>query len=261
MMKVVILAGGFGTRIGEESVVRPKPMIEIGEKPILWHIMKIYSYYGFDEFIICVGYKGYQIKEYFANYFLHESDVTFDFDGGEKRAIHSHTAEPWKVTLLDTGIETQTGGRIRRIRNYLGNERFMLTYGDGVADIDLKKLLDFHQSHGKLATVTAVRPLGRFGALRINKDARVERFQEKTEGNNSWINGGFFVLEPGVLDYIEGDQMPFEDEPVRKLAKESQLMAYEHNGFWQPMDTMREKNMLDELWRSGKAPWKVWQNG
>lgn len=258
-MKVVILAGGLGTRIGEESSIRPKPMIEIGEKPILWHIMKIYAHYGFDEFIICVGYKGYQIKEYFANYFLHESDVTFDFDGGEKRIIHSHTAEPWKVTLVDTGMGTQTGGRIKRIKNYLGNETFMLTYGDGVGDINIQELLKFHRSHGRLATVTAVRPLGRFGALRIKKDTMVERFQEKTEGNSSWINGGFFVLEPKVIDYIEGDQMPFENDPARKLAKEGQLVAKKHNGFWQPMDTLREKNMLDNLWRSGKAPWKVWQ--
>lgn len=258
-MKVVILAGGLGTRIGEESMVRPKPLIEIGEKPILWHIMKGYSHYGFNEFVICVGYKGYQIKEYFANYFLHESDVTFDFDGGEKRIIHSHTAEPWKVSLVDTGIETQTGGRIKRVKQYLNNETFMMTYGDGVADIDIKELVGFHRAHGKLATVSAVRPLGRFGALRISKGSAVERFQEKTEGNNSWINGGFFVLEPKVIDYIEGDQMPFENDPVRKLAKEGQLMANKHSGFWQPMDTMREKNMLEDLWRSGKAPWKVWK--
>jgi len=258
-MKVVILAGGYGTRIGEESAIKPKPMIEIGEKPILWHIMKGYSHYGFNEFIICLGYKGYQIKEYFANYFLHESDVTFDFDGGEKKIIHSHTAEPWKVTLVDTGIETQTGGRIKKVKKYLSNATFMLTYGDGVGDVNIKELLAFHRSHGKLATVTAVRPLGRFGALRINRDTKVERFQEKTEGNNSWINGGFFVLEPKVIDYIKGDNMPFENEPVRKLAKAGQLMANKHNGFWQPMDTMREKAMLEELWRSGKAPWKVWK--
>lgn len=258
-MKVVILAGGLGTRIGEETAIRPKPMIEIGEKPILWHIMKTYSHYGFNEFVICVGYKGYQIKEYFANYFLHESDVTFGFDGGEKKIIHCHKAEPWKVTLVDTGMDTQTGGRLKRVGKYLGDETFFFTYGDGVGDINIKELLKFHRSHGKLATVTAVRPMGRFGALRINKESLVERFQEKTEGNNSWINGGFFVLEPKVLDYIEGDQMPFENDPVKRLAKEGQLMSNKHNGFWQPMDTIREKNLLENLWKSGKAPWKVWK--
>jgi len=258
-MKAVILAGGLGTRIGEESGVRPKPMIEIGEKPVLWHIMKIYAHYGFNEFIVCVGYKGYQIKEYFRNYFLHESDVTFNFDGEEKKVIHSHTAEPWQVTLVDTGLETQTGGRLKRVRKYLGDETFMFTYGDGVADINIKELVDYHRAHGKLATVTAVRPLGRFGALRINKNSCVDRFQEKTEGNSSWINGGFFVLEPGVIDYIDGDETPFEDMPVTKLSKEGQLMAFKHNGFWQPMDTLREKNILENLWKSGKAPWKVWK--
>jgi len=259
-MKVVILAGGLGTRIGEESSVKPKPMIEIGERPILWHIMKIYAHYGFRDFVICVGYKGYQIKEYFANYFLHESDVTFDFDnGGEKKAIHRHTAEPWKVTLVDTGLETQTGGRLKRVAKYLDEGTFLFTYGDGVGDINIRELLEFHKSHGKLATVTGVRPLGRFGALRISKENSVERFQEKTEGNSSWINGGFFVLEPKVLDYIKGDEMPFENDPVRRLTKDSELMAYKHHGFWQPMDTLRERNMLEELWQSGKAPWKVWQ--
>ncbi|MBN3033563.1 MAG: glucose-1-phosphate cytidylyltransferase [Candidatus Saganbacteria bacterium] len=257
-MKVVILAGGQGTRIGEESYLKPKPMLDIGEKPILWHIMKGYSHYGFNEFVICVGYKGYLIKEYFRNYFLHESDVTFNFNKGEKKVIHSHTAEPWEVTLVDTGLETQTGGRLKRVKEYLGNEPFMFTYGDGVADINLKELLDFHRAHGKLATVTAVRPLGRFGALRISKENTVERFLEKTEGNYTWINGGFFVLDPKVIDYIEGDQMAFENMPVKRLAKEGQLMAYKHNGFWQPMDTLREKNMLEELWRSGQAAWKVW---
>ncbi len=256
-MKVVILAGGLGTRIGEESSFKPKPMIEVGEKPILWHIMKIYAHYGFNDFVICVGYKGYQIKEYFKNYFLHESDITFDFNGGEKTIVHSHKAEPWKVTLVDTGMDTQTGGRLKRVKKYLGDESFMFTYGDGVGDINIKEVLDFHQAHGKLATVTAVRPLGRFGALSIKENC-VKRFQEKTEGNNSWINGGFFILEPKVIDYIEGDHMPFEDVPVRKLAKEGQLMAYKHNGFWQPMDTVREKKMLENLWRSGNPPWKVW---
>ncbi|MFA5876409.1 MAG: glucose-1-phosphate cytidylyltransferase [Candidatus Margulisiibacteriota bacterium] len=258
-MKVVILAGGLGTRIGEESSLRPKPMIEIGEKPILWHIMKTYAHFGFNEFVICLGYKGYMIKEYFANYFLHESDVTFSFTGEESRVVHSHTAEPWRVTLVDTGIDSQTGGRIKRIQQYLKDETFMLTYGDGVGDINIKALIDFHRSQKKLATVTAVRPLGRFGALSIDANNRVVRFQEKTEGDNSWINGGFFVLEPKVIDYIAGDQMAFEDAPVRQLAKEDQLAAYKHGGFWQPMDTMREKNLLENLWHSGKAPWKVWK--
>lgn len=258
-MKVVILAGGLGTRIGEETGVRPKPMIELGERPILWHIMKIYSHYGFNKFIICVGYKGYQIKEYFANYFLHESDVTFKFAGGETRVVHSHTAEPWEVTIVDTGIETQTGGRIKRVKKYLENKTFMLTYGDGVANVNIKELLRFHRSHKKLATVTAVRPLGRFGALSIRSDNRVSKFEEKTEGTNSWINGGFFVLEPKVIDYIEGDHVPFEGDPLRKLAKEDQLMAYKHDGFWQPMDTLREKRLLEDLWNSGKAPWKIWK--
>ncbi len=258
-MKVVILAGGFGTRIGEETMLKPKPMIDVGYKPILWHIMKIYAHYGFNEFVICLGYKGYQIKEYFANYFLHESDVTYKYEDKVKRVIHTHKAEPWQVTLVDTGLETTTGGRLKRVKKYLGNESFMFTYGDGVGDVDIRELLKFHRSHGKLATVTAVRPLGRFGALSIKKDNQVGKFQEKTEGNNSWINGGFFVLEPAVIDYIEGDETPFESTPVRKLAKEGQLMAFRHAGFWQPMDTLREKNLLEELWKSGKAPWKVWQ--
>ncbi|PIS28292.1 glucose-1-phosphate cytidylyltransferase [Candidatus Saganbacteria bacterium CG08_land_8_20_14_0_20_45_16] len=257
-MKVVILAGGLGTRISEESVVKPKPMIEIGERPMLWHIMKIYAYYGFKDFIICLGYKGYQIKEYFANYFLHESDVTFNFDGQETKIVHSHKAEHWQVTLVDTGLETSTGGRLKRVGKYLDQETFLFTYGDGVGDINIRESFDFHRAHGKLATVTAVRPLGRFGALRISKENGVERFQEKTEGNNSWINGGFFVLEPKVLDYIDGDAISMEGEPVKRLAKEGNLMAYKHNGFWQPMDTLREKNMLEELWKSGQAPWQVW---
>jgi len=260
-MKVVILAGGFGTRIGEESVVRPKPMIEIGEKPILWHIMKGYAQYGYNEFIVCLGYKGYQIKEYFANYFLHESDVTFDFTGGSEKTIHNSKVEPWKVTLVNTGLDTLTGGRIKKVRPYIGNEPFMLTYGDGVADIDIKKLLNFHQSHRKLATVTAVQPLGRFGALSVGSDNRVERFQEKAQGDNSWINAGFFVLQPKVFDYIDGDNILFEKEPVEKLSKEGELMAFKHTGFWHPMDTLRDKNYLDNLWQAHKAPWKVWQNG
>ncbi|MBU0502527.1 MAG: glucose-1-phosphate cytidylyltransferase [Candidatus Margulisbacteria bacterium] len=257
-MKVVILAGGYGTRIGEESAVKPKPMIDIGERPILWHIMKIYAHYGFREFVICLGYKGYQIKEYFANYFLHESDITFNFDGQEERMVHRHKAEPWKVTLVDTGIKVSTGGRIKRAEKYLGGEPFMLTYGDGVCDVNIKELLKFHQHHGKLATVTAVRPLGRFGALSIKADSQVSRFQEKTEGNNSWINGGFFILSPKVLDYIKDENVPFENDPVRKLAKSGELMAYKHDGFWQPMDTLREKKILEDLWETGAAPWKVW---
>jgi glucose-1-phosphate cytidylyltransferase len=259
-MKVVILAGGFGTRIGEESLLRPKPMIEIGDKPILWHIMKSYSFYGFNQFVICLGYKGYQIKEYFANYFLHEADVTFDFTSGSgKTIIRNHSAEPWQVTLVDTGIETLTGGRIKKIEHYLDCEPFMLTYGDGVSNINLQELLNFHRSHGKFATVTAVRPIGRFGALSIRDDKSVAKFQEKAEGDNSWINGGFFVLDPKVIAYIEGDHILFEREPVQKLAQDGQLMAYQHNGFWQPMDTLREKNLLENLWNRGQAPWKAWK--
>lgn len=256
-MKVVILAGGYGTRIGEETSIKPKPMIEVGDKPILWHIMKGYSFYGFNEFVVCLGYKGYQIKEYFANYHLHESDVTFDFSTGSEKFVHNTVAEPWKVTLVNTGIETLTGGRIKRIKQYLGNETFMLTYGDGVADVNLKELVKFHKDHGKLSTVTAVQPLGRFGALSITDKNRVEKFQEKV-GENSWINAGFFVLEPKVIDYIEGDSILFEKEPVQRLSQEGRLMAYKHTGFWHPMDTLRDKNYLEELWRSGKAPWKVW---
>ena len=258
-MKAVILAGGLGTRIGEESVVRPKPMIEIGEKPILWHIMKLYSFHGVNEFVICLGYKGYQIKEYFANYFIHEADVTYDFSGGQKVTTHTQKAEPWRVTLVNTGNETATGGRLRRVKKYLNNEPFMLTYGDGVSDVDIKELLKYHQSHGKLATVTAVRPAGRFGSLNIRSDGNVNKFQEKTEGENSWINGGFFVFQPEVIDYILGDKILLEKEPLEKLSSTGQLKAFKHHGFWQPMDTMREKVMLENLWQSGKAPWKVWK--
>ncbi|MFA6548456.1 MAG: glucose-1-phosphate cytidylyltransferase [Candidatus Margulisiibacteriota bacterium] len=258
-MKVVILAGGLGTRISEESIIKPKPLVEIGEKPVLWHIMKIYSHYGYNDFVICLGYKGYQVKEYFANYFLHESDVTFDFTSANKRVIHNHNAEPWRVTLVNTGNESATGGRVKRIKNYVGNEAFMLTYGDGVADIDVHALVACHKKHGKIATVTATRPVGRFGALNIGKDGAVKKFQEKAEGENSWINAGFFVMEPAIFDYIESDLVALEKEPLSKLAGEGQLDAYKHNGFWQPMDTMREKGLLEDLWRSGKAPWKVWQ--
>lgn len=254
-MKVVILAGGYGTRISEESHLKPKPLIEIGEKPILWHIMKLYTFYGFHEFIICLGYKGYKIKEYFSDYHLHESDVTFDFNKNGKMNIHCHTAEPWKVTLIDTGLETMTGGRVKRIRDYVGNETFMLTYGDGLSDIDIRELVKFHKKHGKLATVTAVQPAGRFGALLIDSE-RVVSFQEKPKGEGGWINGGFFVLEPQVFDYIENDSTVFEEGPLRKLSENSELMAYKHTGFWQPMDTLRDKNLLEHLWKSGNAFWK-----
>lgn len=258
-MKVVILAGGLGTRLGEETVLRPKPMLEIGEKPILWHIMKSYSFYGFNDFVICVGYKSYQIKEYFANYFLHESDVTFDFCDGRKEVVHSHAAEAWKVTLVNTGLGTQTGGRIKRVSKYLKNEPFMMTYGDGVADINLKELADYHRTHGKLATVTAVKPKGRFGALSVDKNNKVKRFQEKPEGDNTWISGGFFVFQPEVLGYINDDSTPLEGGPLEKIVTQGQLVAYRHAGFWQPMDTLREKNLLENLWDTGKAPWKVWK--
>lgn len=257
-MKIVILAGGLGTRIGEESVIRPKPMIEIGEKPILWHIMKLYSFYGVNEFIICLGYKGYQIKEYFANYFLHESDVTFDFSDGKKVVTHSHNAEPWKVTLVNTGMEVGTGGRLKRVKKYLDDGPFMLTYGDGVGDVNIQELLKYHKSHGRLATVTAVRPAGRFGSLSIHTDGKVDKFQEKTEGENSWINGGFFVFQPEVIDFIKDDNVLLEKEPLEKISAAGELRAYKHAGFWQPMDTMREKVLLENLWQSGRAPWKVW---
>ncbi|MBI5399112.1 glucose-1-phosphate cytidylyltransferase [Candidatus Saganbacteria bacterium] len=258
-MKVVILAGGQGSRISEESALKPKPMIEIGEKPILWHIMKTYAHFGYNDFVICLGYKGYQIKEYFANYFLHESNVTFDFKAGGEISIHNHKAEPWKVTLVDTGLETMTGGRMRRIKEYLNSELFMLTYGDGLGDVNIVELVKFHQASGKLATVTAAQPSGRFGAMDINEQGQVKVFQEKPSGDNSWINAGFFVLQPKVLDYIDGDDVLWEKEPLANLAKDGQLMAYRHDGFWQPMDTLREKNILENLWQTGQAPWRVWK--
>lgn len=258
-MKVVILAGGYGTRISEESHLKPKPMIEIVEKPILWHIMKQYSHYGYTDFIICLGYKGYVIKEYFAHYFLHESDVTFDFRKSNLREIHTHSVEPWKVTLVNTGNDTMTGGRVKRIRAYTENQPFMLTYGDGVSDIDIRKLAAYHNSHGKLATISAAQPGGRFGALDLAKNDRVRGFREKPKGDGGWINAGFFVFEPGIFDYIEGDQTIFENEPLENLAKNGELVAYKHRGFWQPMDTLRDKNQMESLWRSGKAPWKVWE--
>jgi len=256
-MKVVILAGGMGTRISEETHLKPKPMIDIGDKPILWHIMKLYSHYGFNDFIICLGYKGYVIKEYFSNYALHNCDVTFDI-ANHNLKIHANKAEPWKVTLVDTGFETMTGGRIKRVKSYIGDEPFMMTYGDGVAEINIEDLLAFHKGHGKIATITAVQPIGRFGALQINEERQVQAFQEKPEGDGSWINGGFFVLEPQIFDYIKDDTTFFEHEPLESLAKSNNLVAYKQRGFWQPMDTLRDKNQLEELWASKKAPWKVW---
>jgi glucose-1-phosphate cytidylyltransferase len=258
-LKVVILAGGFGTRISEESHLKPKPMIEIGEKPILWHIMKIYSHYGFNDFIICLGYKGYLIKEYFAHYFLHESDITFDFSNANQQIVHNQTVEPWRVTLVNTGLETMTGGRIKRIRNYIGEDTFMLTYGDGVADVNIHELLDFHKSHGKLATITASQLGGRFGALNLLEENIVDVFKEKPKGDKSWVNAGFFVLESKVFDYIKDDSTIFEKEPLENLAKDRELVAYKNLGFWQPMDTLRDKNLLEDLWKSGNAPWKFWK--
>ena len=256
-MKVVILAGGFGTRISEESHLKPKPMIEIGERPILWHIMKIYSHYGYNDFVICLGYKGYMIKEYFSNYFLHMSDVTFDMKNNSME-IHQRYAEPWKVTLVDTGMDSMTGGRIKRIAPYVGNEMFMLTYGDGVADIDIRALVAFHRGHGRNATVTATQPTGRFGALNFGGNDHVLSFQEKPAGDGSWINGGFFVFEPSLFDLLTDDSSVLERAPLEKLAQENNLLAYKHHGFWQAMDTLRDKTHLEALWQSGKAPWKVW---
>lgn len=256
-IKVVVLCGGFGTRLSEETDIKPKPMVEVGGRPILWHIMKIYSSYGFNDYIICLGYKGYVVKEYFSNYFLHQSDVTIDLR--ENRIdVHDSKAEKWRVTLVDTGLNTMTGGRVKRIMNYIGKETFMLTYGDAVADIDIKKLVEFHKSHGKLATITAVQPSGRFGALDLDSNGSVLEFKEKPKGDGSWINGGFFVLETKIFDYIQGDETYWEREPLENLAKDGELVAFEHKGFWQPMDTLRDKNQLDKLWGSGKPPWKKW---
>ncbi len=257
-MKAVILAGGLGTRISEETHLKPKPMIEIGGKPILWHVMKIYSAHGVNDFVICCGYRGYVIKEYFANYFLHMSDVTFDM-ASNKMQVHHQNAEPWKVTLLDTGEDTLTGGRLKRVVSHVKDEAaFCFTYGDGVADIDISAEIAFHKQHGKWATVTAVRPPGRFGALQMD-GSKVGGFTEKPRGDGGLINGGFFVLSPKCLDLIEGDQSSWEGEPLTKLAAMGQMMAFQHAGFWQPMDTLRDKNLLEDLWTSGKAPWKVWQ--
>lgn len=258
-MKVVILAGGYGTRISEESHLKPKPMIEIGERPILWHIMKIYSSHGFNDFIVCLGYKGYCIKEYFAHYFLHESDVTFDFKNQSNRITHHHSAEPWSVTLVNTGVETMTGGRVKRVREYIGNEPFMLTYGDGVSDVNIRALVDYHSAHGKLATVTSIQPAGRFGVLDLDDNNFVNGFKEKPKGDDAWINGGFFVMEPKVLDYISDDQTVMEKEPLERLSREHQLVSYKHPGFWHPMDTLRDKNYLEDLWKSNSAPWKTWE--
>jgi glucose-1-phosphate cytidylyltransferase len=256
-MKVVFLAGGHGTRISEETHLKPKPMVEIGGKPILWHLMKFYSSHGINDFIVCCGYKGYIIKEYFANYFLHMSDVTFDMSNNHMK-VHQQNAEPWTVTLVDTGEDTHTGGRLKRVASYLKNEKaFCFTYGDGLANVDITKLIKFHESHGRLATVTAVQPPGRYGALNRENDL-VTGFVEKPKGDGGWINGGFFVLSPKCIDYIDSDDTAWEQKPLKNIALKGELMAYEHKDFWQPMDTLREKNLLEELWESGKAPWKNW---
>lgn len=256
-MKVVILAGGLGSRLTEETDLRPKPMIEIGGKPILWHIMKIYSYYDINDFIICLGYKGYMIKEYFANYFLHTSDVTFIM-AENKMEIHKQYSEPWKVTLIDTGDKTMTGGRIKRVKDYLNNETFCFTYGDGVSNVNIKKLIAFHRQQGTFATLTTVKPPGRFGALDL-QGGKIIRFEEKPLGDGGWINGGYFVLEPQIFDYIEGDHTVWEREPLEQLTQQKQLSAFNHTGFWYPMDTLRDKMKLEELWTSGKRPWMVWK--
>lgn len=256
-MKVVLLAGGLGTRISEESHLKPKPMIEIGDKPMLWHIMKIYSYYGFNDFIICCGYKGYVIKEFFADYFLHMSDVTFDLKIN-KMTVHNNYSEPWTVTLVDTGLNTMTGGRIKRVQQYIGDETFMMTYGDGVGDVNISELINCHRKYNKIVTLTAVQPGGRFGALDINEENTINSFKEKSKEDGGWINAGFMVLEPEIFDYINGDETSFEKEPLESVAKEGNVKAFYHNNFWQCMDTLREKNLLENLWESGQAPWKVW---
>jgi glucose-1-phosphate cytidylyltransferase len=256
-MKAVILAGGLGTRISEETQLRPKPMVEIGGRPILWHLMKIYSAHGIHDFIVCLGYKGYIIKEYFANYFLHMSDVTIDMKEN-RMEVHQRYADPWRVTLVDTGDATMTAGRLKRVRGYLGDEAFCFTYGDGLANVDVRSLTAFHRDQGTLATVTTVQPPGRFGALNVVHN-RITGFREKPDGDGGWINGGFFVLSPGVFDYIEGDATVWEKAPVERLAHDGQLAAFRHTGFWQPMDTLRDRILLEELWSSGAAPWKIWQ--
>lgn len=256
-MKVVLLAGGLGTRLSEETALRPKPMVDIGDKPILWHIMKIYSHFGFNDFVICLGYKGYIIKEYFANYFLHQSDVVIDMKTNSM-TFHQSAAEPWNITLADTGKDSMTGGRIKRIQPYIGNEPFLLTYGDGVGNVDIKALLEFHQTQKKSLTVTAVQPSGRFGALNIDGSLSVTSFLEKPKGDGSWINGGFFVCEPDVFNYISGDATVFEKEPMEKIARDGKMVAYKHTGYWKPMDTLRDKQELEAEWNSGRAPWKMW---
>lgn len=255
-MKAVILAGGLGTRLAEETSLRPKPMVEIGGRPVLWHIMKVFSAHGINDFVVCLGYKGYLIKEYFANYFLHMSDVTFDMVNNQT-VVHQNNAEPWRVTLVDTGESTMTGGRLKRVRQYLGDEDFCFTYGDGVGDVNISELIEFHRSQKRLATLTGVQPPGRFGALNLN-GTRVANFEEKPHGDGGWINGGFFILSPNVIDYIEHDATVWERDPMERLAREGQLSAYLHQGFWQPMDTLRDKQHLEALWQSGSAPWKVW---
>ena len=257
-MKFVILAGGFGTRISEESHLKPKPMIEIGDMPILWHIMKGYSVLGFNEFIICCGYKGYMIKEYFADYYLHRSDITFDFCNKNQMTIHNNVAEPWKVTLVDTGLNTNTGGRVKRIKDYVGDESFLLTYGDGVTDLDIREVVKYHKSKGKLGTITAVQPGGRFGVLDINDEGTLNSFAEKSHEDGGWINAGFMVIEPSVFDYIEGDETSFEKDTLEKLAVSGKLVAYKHSGFWQCMDTQRDKELLEKFISEGDAPWIKW---
>jgi glucose-1-phosphate cytidylyltransferase len=257
-MKALILAGGFGTRLSEETDIKPKPMVEVGGKPILWHIMKTYSYYGVNEFIVLLGYKGYYIKEYFANYFLHQSDITIDMSSGDMQ-VHNNSSEPWKVTLIDTGLNAMTGARIKKAQEHIGNETFMLTYGDGVADIDIQKELNFHQKHGKLMTMTSAQPDGRFGALNIDKNNKVVEFKEKPKGDGSWINAGYFICQPQVLNYIDdGDDVVFEQEPLKRLAKDGQIYTYKHKGFWMPMDTLRDKTKLNKMCENGDAPWMVW---
>jgi len=257
-MKVVLLAGGLGTRLSEETVLKPKPMVEIGGMPILWHIMKTYSAHGFNDFVVCLGYKGYIVKEYFANYFLHKADVTIDLKNNTVE-VHESEAEPWKITLVHTGDESMTGGRIKRIEKYVNNETFMLTYGDGVGDINIKNLLEYHKSHGKLFTVTSVQPSGRFGALDLSEENRVKSFLEKPKGDGSWINGGYMVCEPGVFNYInDGDATVWEQEPMQNIALAGQMYAYKHHGFWRPMDTLKDKHDLNDMWDSGVSPWKIW---
>ena len=259
-MKAVLLAGGFGTRISEESQFKPKPMIEIGSMPILWHIMKLYSHYGVNEFIICAGYKQHVIKEWFADYFLHTSDVTFDFTQDDKIIIHNKRAEQWKVTVVDTGLHTMTGGRLKRVKSFIGDEPFFMTYGDGVSDVDIAKLYEFHKSHGKLATMSAIKPESRFGVLDLNENNEVDAFREKSAVDSGYINAGFMVLDPKVLDYVADDTVMFEREPMEKLAKDRELMCFKHHGFWQCMDTLRDKEKLEKMWAKNNAPWKVWND-